>query len=85
MDWLEKAIHGTKAHLAKAQARYKRNYDARLRRENTVIKSDDWVYIRVERRDAKEHRHKLSAVAEDPYRVDNANGNTVVIESQTRR
>ena len=66
------------------QTRYKRNYDNRLRKQSEKIQEDDYVYLRVERRDEREHRHKLAAVAEGPYRVIETKENTVVIERQDK-
>ena len=80
--WLEKALTETRAKLKAAQDRYKRNYDRRLRRDNETIKPEDSVYLRVERRDEAETRHKLAPIAKGPYRVkavDNRS-KTVVIE-----
>ena len=79
-EWLEKALSGAKNRLMKAQQRYKRNYDARLRKQNETIKKNDHVYLRVERRDENEHRHKLAAVAEGPFKVMETHDKTVVIE-----
>lgn len=58
----------------------KRNYDARLRRQRESIKAGDFVFLRFERRDEAESRHKLAAVGEGPYKVESVKGNTVVIE-----
>ena len=40
------------------------------------------MYLRVERRDEREHRHKLAAVAEGPYRVIEVKDSNVVIEKE---
>ena len=79
-QWLQKALVETKERLRRTQERYKRNYDARLRRQSETIKSNDYIYLRVERRDENETRHKLAAVADGPYRVVEATPLTVVIE-----
>ena len=82
--WLQETMHRTKKRLAQAQARYKRDYDRRLRRQDETIQAGDHVYLRVERKNAKDHRHKLAPVAEGPYRVSKSEGNTVVIELDDR-
>ncbi len=82
--WLGKALSEAKGRLERAQARYKKNYDARLRRQSERIKKNDYVYVRVERRDEKEHRHKLAAVAEGPYRVIETKDTTVTIEKDDK-
>lgn len=68
--------------LQEAQERYKRTYDKRLRRDNQVIKEDDYVCLRVERKDDKKMCHKLAPVAAGPYLVKNTSpeDKTVTIE-----
>ena len=66
--------------IAKTQERYKRNCGVRLSRQREVIKKDDNVYLRVERRDESQTRHKLAAIAEGRFKVLSTKGNTVVIE-----
>ncbi len=61
-------------------ARMKRKYDDSLRRHREIIKPGDIVFLRDERKDETDTRHKLAAVAEGPFRVDSVKGNTVVIE-----
>ena len=78
--WLEKALTETKERLARAQVRYKRNYDQHLRKQTEVIKTDDYVFLRVERRDETMTRHKLAPLAEGPFKVVDVTGKTVVIE-----
>ena len=82
--WLQDTMLKTKERLTKAQARYKKNFDARLRKQRENITVDDYVYLRVERKDPTEHRHKLAAIAEGPYRVTKADDATVVIERPDR-
>ena len=79
--WLEKALTETRDPLSKAQERYKRNYDRRLRRDLENIKAGDFVFLRVERKDDKETRHKLAPIADGPYLVKDVNqdAKTVVI------
>ncbi len=79
-QWLQKALTETRERLRKAQERYKKNYDERLRRQSETIKPEDFIYLRVERRDENETRHKLAAVAEGPFKVISSTRHTVVIE-----
>ena len=81
-QWLARTVKEAKDKLMKTQERYKRNYDTRLRKQSETIKMDDYVYLRVERRDENEHRHKLAAVAQGPYKVIETKGKTVVIERE---
>ena len=82
--WLQDTMSKTKEQLQKAQARYKKNYDKRLRKQSEVIREDDYVYLRVERKNPKDHRHKLAPVVEGPFRVTKATGNTATIERKDR-
>lgn len=52
--------------LKKAQSRYKSTYDTHLRKHAEVNKVDDYLYLRIERSDPNEHRHKLAPVAKGP-------------------
>ena len=83
---LQQTLATARKKLLETQARYKRNYDNRLRRTNTIIKPDDFVFLRVERRDDKETRHKLAPIAEGPFRVKEVDtaSKTVVIEREDR-
>ena len=76
---LSKVLKTSGAVLKSTAARMKRNYDERLRRHCEAIKPWDYVFLRVERKDETESRHKLAAVAEGPYKVESVKGNTVVI------
>ena len=58
---------------------YKRDYDTLLRRQRETIKKGDSIFLRVERRDENQTRHKLAAVAEGPFPVESVKGHTVVI------
>lgn len=74
----------TKELLTKAQARYKKNDDFRLLKQCEVIHLDDYVYLRVERKDPNEHRHKLPPIAKGPWKVIKVDDKTVVIEKTDR-
>ena len=69
---------------SKSQARYKRNYDARLRKQKEKVYLGDQVYLRIEKRDETQTRHKLAAFVDGPYPVVGVRGNTVVIERPDR-
>ena len=60
---LSKTLVEARSQLDKAQERYKREYDKRLRRQRETIKKGDSVFMRVQRRDERQTRHKLAAVA----------------------
>ena len=69
-------------HLRSAQERYKRNYDNRLGKNDETIKLGDYVFLRTEKKDDKDSRHKLAQIAEGPYLVKQTDdkSKTVVIE-----
>ena len=84
--WLVKAITDTTDKLKSAQERYKRAFDKRLRKQREEIKQGDKVFLRVERKNDKDTRHKLAPIAEGPYKVKSVNNDakTVVIEYNDR-
>lgn len=59
----------TKDRLTKAQTRYEKNFDARLRKQKEVIKVDDYLYLSMEQKYQDEHRHKCAPIAEVSYEV----------------
>lgn len=65
--------------LKKVQVRYKKSYDARLRKQSEGIRNDDYVHIRVEQNNHKHYRHKLAPVGEGSFKVSKADKNTVTI------
>ena len=80
--WLTKVIPETQQKLQKAQERYKKNFDKRIRKTTETIKPGDQIFLRIERKDEKETRHKLAPIAEGPFpviRVDTSS-KTVVIK-----
>lgn len=64
----------------KAQAGYKRNYHARLRKQRKFINVDDYVYLRFEHKNADDHRNKLASVAKGSFCFPKVDENTVMIE-----
>ena len=65
--------------LRKEQARYKRNFDARLRKPKYDIPVGSYVFLRKEQGTATEPKHMLAQVATGPYAVKQSDRNTVVI------
>ena len=65
--------------LPKEQGRYKRNFDARIRRPKYDIPSGSYVLLRKEQGTASEPKHKLAQVAMGPYQVRKTDPNTVFI------
>ena len=72
-------MRGADKSLRKEQARYKRNFDARLRKPKYDIPSGFYVFLRKEQGTASEPKHKLAQVATGLYQVRKSDPNTVVI------
>lgn len=64
--WLAKAINDTKARIKSAQERYQHNFDKLLRKNIEEIKPEDQVYLRVERKNDQNSRHKLAPIVDGP-------------------
>ena len=77
---LAKLISTAKDELFKAQERYRRNFDARLRRSNETIRRGDKVFVKRDHTPRTQTRHKLAPVADGPFRVLDANEDTVVVD-----
>lgn len=82
--WLAKSLGKVSARLNKAQKRYKRNFDAKLCKQREKIEKGDYVYFGVERPDGNRHRHKLAAVAAEPYLVLDVERKTVALEREDK-
>ena len=78
-SWLESLMRTTDKSLRKEQAKYKRNFDARLRKPKYDIHVGSYVFLRKEQGTATEPKHKLAKVATGPYAVKQSDRNTVVI------
>lgn len=72
-EWLAKAIPETQEKLRKAQERYKKSFDKRLRKEFEDFKAGDDVFLRIERNDDKDIQHNLAPIAEGPLKVKSVN------------
>lgn len=58
----------------------KRDYDERLGSLRKNRRPGDAIFLRVEKRDESDTRHKLAAVADGPFPVVSVKGNTLVIK-----
>lgn len=58
--------------------------NALLRKQAELTNVDDYVYLRVERKDRNETHHKVMQVAEGPYHVMETDYKTAVIEKVDR-
>lgn len=59
-------MNKTKKRIDRAQALYKMTYNAGLRKQSEVIRKDDYVHLRVERKNPKYHGQKIEHVADGP-------------------
>lgn len=71
--------------VTKAQARYKKNYDANLQKTFELNHVDYYTYIRVQRKILNNHHHKLAPITEGPHKVTKFNNNIVFIEKTERQ
>ena len=81
INWLSSLVSTAKGELAKTQARYKRNFDARLRLPVQEIRKGLFVFVRRDHTPRTESRHKLAPVADGPFEVLEANSDTVVVKT----
>lgn len=71
--------------LGKEQARYTRNFDARLCKPRYEIPVGSFVFLRKEKGTAEEPKHQPARVATGPYQViEVANDNVVIIRGEER-
>ena len=75
---LDETIAGAYNRLKKAQARYKKNFDKRVRRTNVNIGPGDYVFV--DPNDGSKKKGKLQSPAEGPYRVQQRSGRTFTID-----
>ena len=78
-SWLESLMRSADKSLRKEQARYKRNFDSRLRKPKYDIPVGSYVFLRKEQGTASEPKHKLAQVATGAYSVKKSGQDTVVI------
>ena len=78
-SWLESLMRIADKSLRKEQARYKANFDARLRKPKYDIPAGSHVFLRKEQGTATEPKHRPAQVATGLYAVKQTDINTVVI------
>lgn len=52
----------------KAEAKYKKNYNIRLRKLTLVLNLIGYIYFRFERKNPNDHHHTLMPVAKGSYK-----------------
>ena len=80
MVWLEALMSSAKRSMSKEQRRYKANFDDRLRRSRARIEPGQFVFLRKEFISPQDRKHKLSPIADGPFRVAESDDHTVVVE-----
>jgi len=75
LEALKELIPQVRASIAKTQARYKRDYDKKVRPRRVPVKSGDYVYLRNHQR-----KHKLGPKATGPYEVLETDGRTFLLD-----
>ena len=80
-EWLRALMSTASTEMAKNQARYKANFDARIRRnkEAEQVGKGSYVFIRKDYSNPNEKRHKLADIVSDPFKVVDVNEDTVVV------
>jgi len=74
---LKALIPAVRRQMGKAQATYKRAFDARTKEKNNSVKSGDWVYLDAHSRSPKKHGSKTQG----PYMVLQTDGHRFLVES----
>ena len=74
---LKALIPAVRRRLGKAQATYKRAFDARTKQKNSSVKAGDWVYLGTHSRSPK----KLGLRTQGPYMVLQTDGHRFLVES----
>ena len=76
--WLHNLVSSARQSISKEQKRYQRNFNARVRPISQDLAPGSHVFVRKEHHGRDGH-HKLSPVAEGPYRVVSLDKDTVVL------
>lgn len=84
-NWLKMLMSTAKDSLHREQRRYKRDFDKRLRLPTQEISAGSYVFVRKEYFGKQNPRHKLSPIAEGPFRVIDTTEQTVVIQDGLRQ
>jgi len=79
-SWLQTLLENARTELAKSQEKYRNNFDERLRRQKDNLKPGGYVFVRKERFQDEEKKHKLSSVADGPYKIEHVDPYTVTLK-----
>ena len=76
LNRLSSSLEGARSRLKKSQARYKRDFDRRVRESQRELRKGDYVYLDV----PEKPKSKLAPLAQGPYRVLKAKRHTIRID-----
>lgn len=76
LELLKDLLPRVKESIAKTQARYKRDYDRRVRPKNKELKDGDWVFVD----NHSQTRRKLDAKTDGPYEILDTDGWTFPLD-----
>ena len=83
--WLRELMDSADAELKKAQERYKRNFDNRVRPMRMALRPGSYAFLRIDFRNTKDDtRHKLAPLVTGPHLVVSTKENTVVLEFEDK-
>lgn len=84
VEWMKKlgaAVRLARTEMEKAQARFKRNHDIRLRKRKKSLEAGNYVWIRREKGGRPPgEKHKLSKRADGPFRIIRMKEKTAMID-----
>jgi len=77
VEELKALIPAVRRQMGKAQATYKRAFEARKNEKNNTVKAEDWVYLDAHSRSPK----KLGFKTKRPFMILQADGHRFLVES----
>ena len=78
---LRALLNTSKEALASTQARYKRNFDERLRKHRDLLRPGSFAFVRKDYSNPREDtRHKLAARVDGPFFVHSTDAHTAVLK-----
>lgn len=78
-QWLAATFPTVRKQIDKKQARYKSNFNARIRSQRDSLKKGSLVYVCKEHYGRSDPQHKLAPIADGPYEVAEVNDDTAVV------
>ena len=79
--WLESLMATAKPNLRKAQEKYKKDFDKRLRRDRQPLQPGGFAFVRKEYHDKEHVKHKLSDIVDGPFEVIACDSKTALLKT----